>query len=120
MKPVPTLAALLVFAAVPAHATGGFLCKTAGEQKIEIAVGIGHVPGGPLISHHLRLDQRTIATHPAQWWFNDAEMRILLTDPKGLDRVAIMETRRQNNRWSTFDGTVTLGGKQHWIRCYEN
>ena len=114
------VAATLGLFSSPANATGGFLCKTAGAEKIELSVGIGHVPGGPLIGHQLKRGERKLDTQAEQWWFNDAEMRILLTDAKTLDRVAIMETRRQKNRWETFDGTITIGGQRHWIRCYES
>ena len=118
-----TILATLAFgllAASPAHATGGFLCKTAGDTPVELGIGFGHVPGGPLIGHQLKRDGRTVDTRAAQWWLDDAEMRIVLTDADGMERVAEMRTERQANSGATFDGYVIVDNKRHWIRCYES
>ena len=37
-----TLATQLLFAATPAYATGGLICRTAGVRPIEASMGFGH------------------------------------------------------------------------------
>ena len=106
-----------IFAANPAHATGGYLCKTADGSELEIAVGFGHVPGAPVISSRLRVAGRTVPTDMPQWWLGDGEMRLLMTDRDMLEQVLVMQTV---DKGRSFDGWVEWRGKRRWIRCYEN
>ena len=108
---------LSLIAATPAHATGGFLCRTAGARPIELAVGFGHVPGSPLILTRLNDNGRNVPVQSAQWWFDDREMRLLLIDPEARQQQLLLKARR-NGR--AYDGTVWRSGQRRWVRCRES
>ena len=110
-------AALLVSLPAAAHATGGFTCRTAGERPIEATVGFGHVAGSPLILTRLTDNRRAVPVRSAQWWLDDRELRLILTDPNAQRREVIVKARR-NGR--TYDGDLWRGGKRHWVRCRES
>ena len=112
----PFFVAALTLAA-PAQATGGYLCKTADGSDVELAVGFGHVPGAPIVAKHLWVDGKKIPVQAPQWWLDDEEMRIELTDTDMMHTLLVMRTKR--NGWN-YDGQVTWAGKTHWIRCKEN
>lgn len=114
---LPLLALSLLILASPAHATGGFVCTTAGKQTIEVAVGFGHVPGAPIVAQRLRVNGREIATSIPQWWFDDKEMNLVMTTPDAMESLLVMRTKRKG--WN-YDGQVTYRGKTHWIRCKES
>ena len=118
MRYVIALAALtaLSFTAAPAHATGGFHCRTASEPKIEISVGFGHVVGTPIFGERLSVDGKDIPVEAPQWWLDDSELRLLLTDKQANERLAVVRATRNGD---TYDGSVTYKGKRYWIRCYE-
>jgi len=109
---------LAVVAATPAHATGGFICRTGGNQPIAVSVGFGHTAGSPLLRDVTRLTDngRRVAVVAPQWWFDGTELRLLLTDPSAMRREAIIKARR-NGR--TYDGNLWRGGKRYWVRCRE-
>ena len=117
MKYAPIALVTLVLSA-PAQATGGFVCLTAGPRPIQVSVGFGHAAGAPLLQNATRLTEngRNIAVTAPQWWFDGTELRLLLADPQGLRREAIVKARR-NGR--AFDGNLWRGGKRHWVRCRE-
>lgn len=106
---------LLVFA-TPAAATGEMACRTAGPRPIEVSVGFGHMPGAPLIAAATRLvdNGRPIAVSAPQWWLDGSEFRLLLADPSGMRREAIVKTRRNGG---VYDGSLWRGGQRRWIRC---
>lgn len=105
--------------ASPAQATGGFTCRTAGPGVIEVSIGFGHAPGAPLLTDATRLldDGRLIPVTAPQWWLDDSELRILLSDPSAMRREAIVKTRKNG---PFYDGSLWRGGKRHWVRCKES
>ena len=111
------LAVLLAVLPPAAQATGGFTCRTAGARPIEAVVGFGHVAGSPLILTRLTDNRRAVPVRSAQWWLDDRELRLVLTDPNAQRRELIVKARR-NGR--TYDGDLWRGGKRHWVRCRES
>lgn len=109
----------LMFAALPAaaQATGGFTCRTAGPRPIEATVGFGHVAGSPLILTRLVDNRRAVAVRSAQWWLDDRELRLVLTDPNAQRREVIIKAHRNGH---VYDGDLWRGGKRHWVRCRES
>ncbi|MBB3034633.1 hypothetical protein [Alteriqipengyuania lutimaris] len=110
------LAAILLLAA-PAHATGGMRCATARTPAIVVTLGFGHVAGSALFAQGLEVDGRQIAVAAPQWWLDDRELRVVLTDPQADEELAVVRATRKG---ATYDGTVTYRGKRHWIRCQES
>ena len=111
---------ILAFAALvaaPAHATGGFTCKTAGPRPIEASVGFGHVPGSPLILTRLSDNRRQIAVKSAQWWLDNDELRLILINPGGTRRELVLRARRNGH---VYDGSLWRGGQRRWVRCRES
>lgn len=104
-------------AASPAHATGGMICKTANGSKVEISVGFGHVAGAPLIVTRLRVAGQVIPVIAPQWWLDDREMRLMLTDPEALNRLLTLHARRDGDH---YDGHIEWRGARHWVRCRED
>ena len=107
----------LVTIAAPAHATGGFVCRTAGAEPIEVAVGFGHVPGAPLILTRLIDNGRDIPVRQSQWWLDDSELRLLLSDPNAMRREVVLKTKRNGH---VYDGSLWRNGKRRWVRCRED
>jgi hypothetical protein len=115
-KPILVLPLLLAIAA-PAHATGGFVCRTGGAAPVEVSVGFGHVPGSPLIARRLVDRGRQIPVKDAQWWLDDSELRVLLISPDAhREEVRVRATRRGQ----VYDGSLWRGGKRRWVRCRES
>ena len=108
---------LLLAVATPAQATGGFVCKTAGANAVEVSLGFGHVPGSPLIATRLLDRGRLVPVRQAQWWLDDRELRLLLTDPDAMRREVIVKARRNGH---VYDGSLWRGGRQRWVRCRES
>ena len=107
---------LAVAVAAPAHATGGLVCRTAGDRPIEVALGFGHVPGAPLILTRLLDNGRAIPVQWAQWWLDNDEVRLLLIDPQARqEQVRLTATRNGH----TYDGSLWRGGQRRWVRCRE-
>ena len=106
----------MVSIAAPAHATGGFVCRTAGPTPVEVSVGVGHVPGSPLIAARLTDGRRQIAARQAQWWLDRRELRLVLIAPDALrEEVRVLARRRGH----AYDGSLWRGGRRHWVRCRE-
>ena len=116
MKKLIAFAALGLTFAAPAHATGGFVCKTAGPGPVEVSLGFGHVPGAPLILTRLLDDGRVVAAKPAQWWLDQQEMRLLLIDPAAHRQQLLLKARRRGH---FYDGTIWRNGRSRWVRCRE-
>ena len=112
-----TLATLLLFAATPAYATGGLICRTAGARPIEVSMGFGHVPGAPLIATRLSENGRTVPVSAAQWWLDSTEVRVLLIGPNALREELLLRAKRNGH---FFDGSLLRNGKQRWVRCRED
>lgn len=103
-------------ATIPAHATGGLVCATAGARPIEVSVGFGHVPGSPLISTRLLDKGRNVPVTAAQWWLDDKEVRLLLINSDAMRRELLLRATRNGH---TYDGSLWRGGVQRWVRCRE-
>jgi hypothetical protein len=116
MKKIALALALTFAVASPAYATGGLVCRTAGNQPIVIGVGFGHTAGSQLLQDVTRLTDRgrNVPVVAPQWWLDGTELRLLLTDPSALRREAILKATR-NGR--AYDGNLWRGGKRHWVRC---
>ena len=106
-----------LMAAMPAQATGGFACRTAGARPVEVAVGFGHVPGSPLILTRLTDNGRNVPVQSAQWWLDNDEMRLVLIDPGARGQQLLLKARRNGY---TFDGTIWRNGTRRWVRCRED
>lgn len=104
-------------AASPAHATGGMVCRTADGSAVEIAIAFGHVAGAPIIATRLNANGTAIPVLAPQWWLDDAEMRLMLTDNQALNRVLTLRAKRVGPH---YDGQVEWDGKSRWIRCRED
>lgn len=117
MKKVLLALALAPVAASPAHATGGLICRTAGARPVEVSLGFGHVPGAPLIATRLTDKGRAVPVAAPQWWLDEREVRLLLTDPASLRRELVLRARRSGH---VYDGSLWRGGKRHWVRCRED
>lgn len=111
------LALILLTVPATAQATGGYTCRTAGTRPVEVALGFGHVAGSALILTRLTDGPRRVPVKSAQWWLDDRELRVVLTDPQALRREVIVKAKR-NGR--TYDGDLWRGGKRHWVRCRES
>jgi hypothetical protein len=112
---IPALLAIALLA-TPAHATGGFVCRTAGDNVIEVTLGFGHVPGSPLIAARLADSGRNVPVSPAQWWFDDKELRVILI---GEDAMAEEVRVRAARSGQVYDGSLWREGKRRWVRCRE-
>jgi len=113
-----TLFAALVatIAAAPAHATGGMTCRTAGAAPVEVSLVIGHVAGSPLVSARLVDNGRVVAVAKSQWWLDNSELRLLLSDPNAVRREVVIKAKRNGQ---VYDGSLWRGGRQRWVRCRE-
>ena len=108
---------LLGLAASPAHATGGFVCRTAGARPIVVSLGFGHVPGSPLILTRLTENGRQVPVQSAQWWLDNQEMRLVLISPDAMRQELVMRARRNDH---VYDGSVLRAGRSRWVRCRED
>jgi hypothetical protein len=108
---------ILIAAAGPAHATGGFTCRTTGAPAIEIGLGFGHAPGAPLVLARLVDSGRQVPVTAPQWWLDSNELRLLLASPDAMRRELILKAKK-NGRF--YDGSIWRGGKRRWVRCRES
>ena len=113
---VLSIAAVAAMAS-PAHATGGFVCRTAGTHPVEVAVGFGHVPGTPLILSRLLDRGREVPVSNAQWWLDDSELRVLLVSPNAHRKEVLVRAKRNGH---VYDGSLWRGGERRWVRCRES
>ena len=118
MKRILVFLTILVGVAGPAQATGGFVCRTGGARPIQVSIGFGHVAGAPLLQDATRLSDngRAVPVRAPQWWFDGTELRLLLSDPNGMRREAIVKARRNGH---VYDGNIWRNGQRRWIRCRE-
>ncbi len=117
MRHVPFALLPLLALAVPAHATGGMSCRTAGDERIEIDLGMGRTIGGSIFQVSMRVDGREVPVRVAQSWLHDGQFLLMLSDPGGNRIEAVMATSVNGD---TFDGSIRRGNRRHWIRCYES
>jgi hypothetical protein len=117
MKGKLYLAAVLLLPATPAQATGGLVCRTAGDQAIEVSLGFPHGFGAPLFLVRLRDNGRAVPVSAPQWWLDDSELRLLLFKPNEHRQELLLKARRNGH---VYDGSLWRGGKRHWVRCRED
>ena len=118
MKSYLLAAPLLLCAAAPAQATGGFFCETRGAPKpIEVSITYTHTTGGALIGATLTEAGKEIPTEKAQWWLDGTELRLLLTDPD-LEREEV--EIRARGRGEVMTGTLKRGERTWRVRCEES
>jgi hypothetical protein len=118
MKKLLIALPLALLAVTPAHATGGLVCRTAGQKPVEVSLGFGHAPGAPLIADATRLvdNGRNIPVTAPQWWLDDREVRLLLADPNAMRRELILKAKRIGH---VYDGNIWRAGQRRWVRCRE-
>jgi hypothetical protein len=117
MKKLVLAALIGAFAAAPAYAAGGLHCRTGGARPIQVSLTYGHVFGTPLVASRLLDNGRNVPVSHAQWWFDQRELRLLLTDPNATRRELIIKARRNGQ---AYDGDLWRGGKRRWVRCRES
>jgi hypothetical protein len=116
MKKILVATAFGAFAASPAFATGGLVCRTAGPRPIEVALVISHTAVSSVVSARLTDDGRELPVAVAQSWLEPNELRVDLTDKNALRHEARLRAR---GKGGTYDGSLWRGGKRHWVRCRE-
>jgi hypothetical protein len=103
---------------VPAQATGGLTCRTAGARPIQLSLVIGHTAVPSVVSARLTDSGREVPVVTAQSWFDPAEIRIDL-----VDRNAMRHEARLRAMWRggsrSYDGSLWRNGKRNWVRCRE-
>lgn len=102
--------------AVPAHATGGVTCATAGSNRVEMSAVISHTAIPSVVSARLTDGGRGVPVRVAQSWLTPTQFLIDLVDPNAM-RHEMRLSVRKNGR--TYDGSLWRGGKRHWVRCRE-
>lgn len=112
---LPLIAAVMI--AAPVQATGGLQCRTAGPNPIEASVGFGHVPGAPLIATRLIEKGLVVPVRPAQWWFDQSELRLLLIGEDALREEVLIRASRNG---PVYDGSLWRNDKRRWVRCRED
>lgn len=108
---------LLFCAAAPAHATGGFFCKTSGTKQISVNLVFSHAVGAGLVGATLVDDGQEIRTEKAQWWIDGAELRVILVDPNAEREEVVIKAR---GRGEVMLGTLKRGSRTYRVRCEES
>ena len=116
MKKLLLLLPLLALA-VPANATGGLVCRTAGARPIEVAMVISHTAVSSVVSARLADNGREVPVALAQSWLEPNEVRLDLTD-KNAARHELRLRAKKNGR--SYDGSVWRLGQRRWVRCRES
>lgn len=116
MKKYVAAAVIALVAAVPAHATGGLVCRTAGIHQIELALVISHTAVPAVVSARLTEDGRGVPVALAQSWLEPNEIRLDLTDPNALRHELRLRAAR---RGDSYDGSIWRNGRRRWVRCRE-
>lgn len=107
---------LVLFAASPASASGGLVCRTAGPRPIEVALVISHTAVSAVVSARLIDDGRDVPVTLAQSWLEPAEVRLDLVDKNAVRHELRLRTKRNGD---FYDGSLWRHGKRHWVRCRE-
>jgi len=107
----------LLALAVPANATGGLVCRTAGARPIEVAMVISHTAVSSVVSARLADNGREVPVALAQSWLEPNEVRLDLTD-KNAARHELRLRAKKNGR--SYDGSVWRLGQRRWVRCRES
>ena len=116
MKKLLLLLPLLALA-VPANATGGLVCRTAGARPIEVAMVISHTAVSSVVSARLADNGREVPVALAQSWREPNVVRLDLTDNNAA-RHELRLRAKKNGR--SYDGSVWRLGQRRWVRCRES
>ncbi|MEO5973349.1 MAG: hypothetical protein ABIP91_08315 [Sphingomicrobium sp.] len=108
---------VVLFAAAPAHATGGLVCRTAGARPLELSLVIGHTAVSSIVSARLSERGRAVPVTVVQSWLEPNELWLDLVDPNATRHEARLRAKR-NGR--VYDGTIWRGGRGRWVRCRED
>ena len=106
----------LAFAATPAQATGGLVCRTAGPRPIDVAMVISHTAVSAVVSARLTDNGRGVPVALAQSWIEPAEVRLDLSDKNGTRHE--LRLRAKKNGY-VYDGSLWRNGQRRWVRCRE-
>ena len=125
MRIVPA-AALLLFAAVPAHATQGLLCRaeSGGLPRISLVIGAGGIAGASLDENGRWVSTMSPSAQLvlAQAWIDRAQVMADIVSP-AWDMVAQLRVRFEplvRGRPRAARGTLTLRGRTFRVRCEED
>lgn len=113
---LPPIFGAALLTAVPAHATGGLICRTAGANPIQVALVISHTAVPAVVSARLTDRGRDIAVVTAQSWFETGEVRVDLVDRNAQRHEARIRAVR---RGAAYDGSLWRNGMRRWVRCRE-
>ena len=116
MKPITSLAVAAIATAfsVPAHATGGMICRSAAG---EVSLTIGRTAAPAIVAARLSVNGRVVPTSLAQSWIDRSEIRIDLTDPNATRVEARLRAKRTGN---VYEGALARrGATPRWVRCRE-
>ena len=120
------LAAGLLLAAAPAHATQGLLCRPASGEgpRLSLVIGAGGIAGASLDESGGWVSTMGAGTtlHLAQAWI-DREQALADIVDETWDRVARLRLRFEpsvRGSPTTASGTLTLRGRDWRVRCEEN
>jgi len=117
MKTGLMFAPVALLAAVPAHATGGLMCQTAGARLIDLRLVVSHTAVSVLVSAQLIDQGRDVPVTLAQGWIEPAEIRLDLTNHMATRHELRLRATRNG---AYYDGSLWRAGKRHWVRCREN
>jgi hypothetical protein len=109
-------AALLLALAMPANATGGLACSTAGARPISVALVISHTAVPSIVSARLTDAGRQVPVAVAQSWLEPNEIRLDLTDKNAVRHELRLRVRVKGDH---YDGSIWRNGQRRWVRCRE-
>lgn len=109
-------AALTIGLAAPAYATGGLVCRTAGDRPIELALVLSHTAVSAIVSARLTDKGRDVPVQIAQSWLDPNEVRLDLVDRNASRRELRLRATRKG---SVYDGSLWRLGQRRWVRCRE-
>jgi hypothetical protein len=122
MRPL-FLALPMFFAAAPALATGGFDCRTAGEENIRLAIVTGHGVAPTVAQVRLFDGRRQFSTagegEPiavAQSWLDDDGLKLDLVDAQAQNYVARLRLSFVA-RGSDPVGDLHYGDRRYRVSC---
>ena len=104
---------------VPAHATGGLRCETAGDEPLQIALEFGHVPSAALFLAKLTENGEEVSVDATQWWMQEDEVRLALVS-KIRHETALLMKAKWNPSTLSYDGSIWRNGRKLWVRCRED
>jgi hypothetical protein len=116
MKKLIIIPACTLLAAVPAHATGGLICRTAGSRPIEAALVISHTAVSSIVSARLSDNGRNVPVRLAQSWIEPNEVRVDLVDPNAQRHELRLRAKLAGRN---YDGSLWRNAKRYWVRCRE-